>query len=547
MRNSRLIVPAAGTTPMELRSAPGHRHEISDDLLREASQRLGIMSLLGAVLWTVGTAAGHLSYHAMHPAAEWLRLDSTDGIAAASIAISLALYFYTRHTRRDPRRVLDLGLVYLVVMGLALGLMIHTGVEPGDTPSANALLIRPEISWIGVVVLITAAIVPSTPGKMAIAGLIAVSMNPVAMLHIRSQGHWDFLRWTDVLLMHYPDYILVGVGVLISRVVATLGHQVSKARELGSYHLGELLGRGGMGEVYRATHRMLARPAAIKLIRPEALVSTGDGEGAQMAIRRFRREAEAAANLRSPHTVEVYDFGVREDETLYYVMELLDGMDLETLVRQSGPLPASRAIYLLRQVCESLAEAHAEGLVHRDIKPANIHVGRVALRHDFVKVLDFGLVKSSHARPGGAAAAREYSLATAAGLTPGTPAYMAPEMALGETVDGRTDLYALGCVAYYVLTGHLVFEAETPFQVIARHLQNDPEPPSQRTTNPVPPELDALVLRCLAKSPADRPQTATELDDALGALAIAPWGEADARAWWASSKTEPLYLPDDVS
>src|SRR5512132_144133 len=153
MRNSRLIRPASASTPAELRTAPGHRHEISDDLLREASLRLGIMSLLGAVLWTIGTAAGHLSYHAMHPAdAGWLRLDSTDGIAATSIAISLALYFYTRHTRRDPRRVLDLGLVYLVVMGLALGLMIHTGVQPGDTPSANALLIRPEISWIGVVV-----------------------------------------------------------------------------------------------------------------------------------------------------------------------------------------------------------------------------------------------------------------------------------------------------------------------------------------------------------------------------------------------------------
>src|SRR5207249_11916746 len=157
-------------------------------------------------------------------------------------------------------------------------------------------------------------------------------------------------------------------------------------------------------------------------------------------------EAEAAANLRSPHTVELYDFGVTEDDTLYFVMELLDGMDLESLVRKHGPVPPNRAIHIVRQVCESLEEAHAQGLVHRDIKPANIHVGRLGLTHDFVKVLDFGLVKSAEGP------IDELSLATAAGATPGTPAYMAPELVLGETVDGRADLYALGCVAYFLLT-----------------------------------------------------------------------------------------------
>src|SRR5262249_16796782 len=167
--------------------------------------------------------------------------------------------------------------------------------------------------------------------------------------------------------------------------------QVAHAREMGSYRLGERLGSGGMGEVYKATHRMLARAAAIKLFRPEMLGQ--NAAAAQLAATRFRPEAEAAASLRSPHTLELYDFGVTEDQTLYYVMELLDGMDLETLVRTKGPVPAARAIYILRQVCESLEEAHARGLVHRDIKPANIHVGRLGLRHDFVKVLDFGLVK----------------------------------------------------------------------------------------------------------------------------------------------------------
>ena len=198
------------------------------------------------------------------------------------------------------------------------------------------------------------------------------------MLWARAQGYWDFGPASNALLMHYPDYLLVGVAVVISHVVTTLGRQVAKAREMGSYQLGELLGRGGMGEVYKATHRMLARPAAIKLIRPEML-GGNDPAVAARAIARFRREAEAAAQLRSPHTVDLYDFGVTDDQTLYLVMELLDGMDLESLVRQHGPMPAARVIHVLRQVCDSLEEAHARGLVHRDIKPANIHLGRVGL------------------------------------------------------------------------------------------------------------------------------------------------------------------------
>jgi serine/threonine-protein kinase len=220
---------------------------------------------------------------------------------------------------------------------------------------------------------------------------------------------------------------------------------------MGSYKLGELLGTGGMGEVYKATHRMLARPAAIKLIRPEVIASST--ETSELAIRRFQREADVAARLRSPHTVELYDFGVADDDRLYFVMELLEGMTIEKLVRTTGPVPAGRAIYMLRQVCESLEEAHASGLVHRDIKPANLHVGRVGLHDDFMKVLDFGLVKAVDRQEDG------LTLATQANLTPGTPAYMAPELVNGATIDGRADIYALGCVAYY-----LVFEAGTIMQ-----------------------------------------------------------------------------------
>ncbi len=329
--------------------------------------------------------------------------------------------------------------------------------------------------------------------------------------------------------MHYPDFILVGAAVVISHVVTKLGQQVTRARAMGSYQLGELLGRGGMGEVYKATHRMLARPAAIKLIRMEMLGAV-DEEAAKLAVTRFRREAEAAADLRSPHTVELYDFGVTGDGTLYLVMEFLDGMDLETLVREKGPLSAGRAIHILRQVCDSLEEAHARGLVHRDIKPANIHVGRVGLRHDFVKVLDFGLVKEF------SSVSAEHSLATIPGqMALGTPAYMAPELALGEPVDGRADIYALGCVAYFLITGQIVFEAEKTFQMIAKHLQTPPIPPSERTDRPVSPELERLIMKCLAKHPRERPQSAAELQQALGWISADAWGEKQAEQWWAAN------------
>jgi serine/threonine-protein kinase len=514
--NPHLIGPTLGSTPAQL----GRGRAIPTDLLREACTRLGIMSLLGATLWALGTTSYHLALRAMNRESPgWLHLQAMDAIAGASVLASLAVFFYTRRTDRDPRFILDLGLGYMVFTAFGIGISWHWQTLPQNWH------VMPQITWIGASVLIFAAIVPSTPGKTLVAGLIAAAMNPLGMLVARARGMWDFGPATNVLLMHYPDYLMVGVSVVISHVVTGLGREVAKAREMGSYRLGELLGRGGMGEVYHACHRMLARPAAIKLIRPEVL-GTRDGETAQLAIKRFRREAEVAASLRSPHTVELYDFGITDDETFYFVMELLDGMTLDALVRRHGPVPAPRAIYILRQVCESLEEAHERGLVHRDIKPANIHVGRLGLQHDFVKVLDFGLVKSV-AGPTG-----EHSLATAAGLTPGTPAYMAPEMALGDTVDGRADLYALGCVAYYLLTGTLVFEADSGLQMMAKHLRAEPVPPSQRTALPIPAALERLVLACVAKKPEDRPRGAAELARALSDIEGERWSEERAAEWW---------------
>jgi serine/threonine protein kinase len=366
-------------------------------------------------------------------------------------------------------------------------------------------------------------------------------MSPISMLIARARGIWDFGSPIDALLMHYPDYMLVGVAVVISKVVTKLGQQVTKAREMGSYQLGELLGRGGMGEVYKAKHRMLARPAAIKLIRAEML-GAADDETARLAITRFRREAEAAANLRSGHTVELYDFGVTADDTLYLVMEYLDGMDLETLVRETGPLSPGRVTYILFQVCDSLEEAHSYGLVHRDIKPANIHLGRVGRKHDFVKVMDFGLVKEV------ADVGPDVTLATIPGqMALGTPAYMSPETVLGETVDGRADIYSLGCVAYFLLTGELVFGGEKTVNMIANHLQSAPVPPSQRTTQSIPPALERLIMKCLAKDPSNRPQSASELSEALSWVPADAWGEKQASEWWGHNSAALLATSSDFT
>jgi serine/threonine-protein kinase len=282
-----------------------------------------------------------------------------------------------------------------------------------------------------------------------------------------------------------------------------------------------------MGEVWRAEHHSLARPAAIKLIRPEALAG-GSADGATVS-RRFEREAQATAQLKSDHAIGLYDFGQQEDGTLYYVMELLEGVDLERFVQRFGAMAPGRVVHVLRQCCHALAEAHAGGLVHRDIKPANIYLCRHGLEVDYVKVLDFGLVKtqSTEAMPDFDAKL------TAPNSVTGTPAYLSPESALGEAVDQRTDIYALGCVAYWMLTGRYVFTGDSSIQIVARHVNTAPVPPSRYSAFDISPALDELVLACLRKKPSQRPATARELCDRLGRCEVeSAWTREDARQWW---------------
>jgi DNA-binding NtrC family response regulator len=288
---------------------------------------------------------------------------------------------------------------------------------------------------------------------------------------------------------------------------------------LGHYRLIEILGMGGMGEVWRARHELLARQCAVKLIRTDML-----GESSREAVtERFRREAQTIANLSSPNTVRLYDFGVSETGSFYFVMELLDGMDLVTLVDAYGPLPPERVVWVLRQACRSLGEAHEAGLLHRDIKPHNLFVCRLGLDFDVVKVLDFGLVKSLRGD--------DPNLTTEGGLA-GTPAYMPPERILGGAVDERSDLYSLGCVAYWLLTGRAVFPGDTTSMLMA-HAQKVPEPPSKTTGIAIPERLEQIVLACLAKAPENRPQSALELWRQLGEVPLEnPWTIERAESWW---------------
>lgn len=353
---------------------------------------------------------------------------------------------------------------------------------------------------------------------------------------------------------------------------------VARAQELGSYRLVEMLGKGGMGEVWRAEHRLLVRQAAIKLI------SMGDDAGLNQGEiqERFRREAQSLATLRSRNTIELFDYGVTADGTCFYVMELLDGMDLESLVETHGPQPAARVIDFLIQACNSLAEAHDAGLVHRDIKPANLYICRVADEVDVLKVLDFGLVRAAvhqssvrppatrartarneaesgvHAGPGrsspsdaqatsGINASADRAPAddaggerlTQVGQAMGTPAYMAPEQALGYELDGRADLYALGCIGFFLLSGRLLFERNGSLPMMMAHITDPPPEFKNRITNYLPAELAAVLMQCLAKKPHDRPSDARALAAALKAIPIPQaheWTEAQAQAWWATRK-----------
>jgi serine/threonine protein kinase len=529
----KVMAPRAPTPVPKVRGTGRMTSRLPDDLLAEQIQRLSVFSAVVAGLWGFGLAMDTVIVPLLlGPRAPRFAVV----IEICAVAVSVVMFLYFRRSGTTCEAKVDVGLGYMIANAVGIALL-NTLAMAGNLPMG------PQVSWIAVLILVFSMISPAKPIPMLMASLVAASMDPL-MTWLAYWRGLPALPPLTALLHYFPNFTCALVAMVPSHLFHRLGRRLREAQDLGSYQLVELLGQGGMGEVWRAQHRLLARDAAIKLVRPEVL-GAGSEADTRLVLRRFEREARATAALTSPHTIHVYDFGATNDGNFYYVMELLSGRDLESFVRDFGPMAASRAIFLLRQVCHSLADAHARGLVHRDIKPANIYLCRMGLEYDFVKVLDFGLVKDRKRSSG-------QTLATFDHHTTGTPAYMAPEIILGDAdVDRRADVYALGCVAYYLLTGQLVFEAETPMKMLMQHVQAIPVPPSQRTELPIPPEMDAIVLACLQKDPNKRPQNAEELLRlAWGCKACDTWNNELATLWWQQHLPEltgPLIGEDVTS
>jgi len=498
---------------------PGATTGLPTELVADQVRRLTVFATIGLAVWSFAFVLEIVLLPWLETG--WVTNWRAAGIEVAGMLGSAAAWLYLRRSQTSNQAKCDIG---IPVMLMHAGLIAVMNAWALDAPAADAADIgRP--SWTALLIVIYAMIAPSTPRRMLAASLVAAALDPVAY-GIMALAGAPAPSTVQLLVMTWPSVACAFIAVVPAKIIQRLGRRLREAQDLGSYRLVERLGQGGMGEVWRAEHSLLARHAAVKIVRPEVLGARTDAE-AQTVLRRFEREAQATAGLGSPHSIQVFDFGMTREGTFYYVMELLTGCNLEALVRDFGPMPSDRTIFLLRQVCHSLADAHARGLVHRDIKPANIHVGRMGLDYDFVKVLDFGLVKFRDPSAG-----RE-TLTTADHRTSGTPAYMAPETILGEDVDRRADVYALGCVAYFALTGQLVFEAENSMKLLLQHLHATPVRPSERTELPIPRQLDDLVMACLEKDPARRPQDATELFRLACACSDCDtWSHARAEGWW---------------
>jgi tRNA A-37 threonylcarbamoyl transferase component Bud32 len=487
------------------------------DLVTEQGRRIVLFAGVAAFFWTFGLLMDGI----VLPATVGVQAPmATVVVELAAVVITFAHFVYLRFVHVMPSAECKAGVWVMLLNAVLITLLELTHLEMIAHAVAHP-------SWIAILILTAAMIMPATPRRTLIGSLVAASMGPIGMALIGATGR-AVPPLSTIVVLYLPNFIWAAVATLPSAMFQRLGRQIKEARALGSYELIEQLGAGGMGAVWRARHRLLAREAAVKLVKHEAL---GDTESAAQAqLRRFEREAQATAELQSQHSIRLFDFGAADDGSFYYVMELLNGRDLESLVKEFGPLPHERVTYLLRQACHSLAEAHARGMVHRDIKPANIFVCRMGLEFDFVKVLDFGLVQTR--RPDPSTVQTETAL-TAQKLI-GTPAYMAPEVILGrDDVDRRADVYALGCVAFYLLTGTRVFQDGSQMQVLVDHIHAQPVPPSSRAPAPFPREIDALVLDCLRKSPGDRPGDALALLQRIEACNLAGrWNNDQARAWW---------------
>ena len=417
--------------------------------------------------------------------------------------------------------------------------------------------ILPGVTWVVPIIIMFPLLIPTPPPlilKSSIACVMTVPIGTIISYYMAGQPDVNLATAIPVGL------ISPVVGAAIANIGAPLVYEMgayAKKSMAGNYKLSEKIGEGGMGVVYQAMHTLLKRPAAIKFILPERLEDRFGS--ADIAKQRFEREAAVLTQLRSAHTVEIYDYGIDDQGRFYYVMELLDGWDLWTLVNKFKAVPPARAAHLMAQLCESLGEAHDLGFVHRDVKPSNIMTCRYGREIDFVKVLDFGLMiprtEESELAPGAPHVAVPGPIMqtrlTRGTRAMGTPSYMSPEQIQRKTLDGRSDIYAVGCVAFWLLTAQEVFGDGTEEERRTRHLEDAPPRLSQVATQAIPARLEEIVLSCLAKDPNRRPQDADKLAKAFESSAGSGWHSA--RAWWTENTpgnlggpiSRPLVTGDD--
>jgi eukaryotic-like serine/threonine-protein kinase len=506
----------------------------SSEFLASTRHRLGVMCM--AVMFGVLMAQGQNHLFAL--VLGWdleLDLSLLRASQAALFVVAGLLYWVVRSDAVSTGLALNAGLSFEVIGGFLLSF-------PFSYRALSADINVSELHWVCIWLTMFPLVVPTRPAKTLLVSLITASMPPL-IFALWALNHDATPTPRELAFAFAPNYFCALLALLPATLVYRLSVSLSEAQRsierLGSYRLVRKLGSGGMGEVWEASHELLARPAAIKLIRP-AHPGFVSEDRARRSLSRFAREAKVTAALSSPHTVSLFDYGTMKDGTFFYVMELLDGLDLEDFVDRYGPLPPNRVVHLLSQVCDSLAEAHRAGLVHRDVKPGNIFVCRSGLRHDFVKVFDFGLVFDKSAEDH-----EEEIRLTREGALVGTPGYIAPEVASHQQIDGRADIYSLGCVAFWLLTGGYAFEATSAIQMVIKQLSAEPEAPSERAAQEIPAALDELVLACLAKDPEERPPSAEVLGEWLRASISDHWTEEDAQRWWQDHLTSTPEAADE--
>jgi len=457
------------------------------------------------LLLSVASAVGRFSEHTLFSTGSLLHLFN-------SLLVG-ALWLATRRGKLGGR------VLHALDVGISLGLIGLWGLSGATLSDPMVGRFIALLSFI-VGFLARAIVVPSTARRTLAIGLVGTAMI-VAFGFARDEP--ESIVGSSIAAACWA-VSAVTIATLASHTIFGLRREVQKARVLGQYTLDAKIGEGGMGSVWRASHALLRRPTAVKLLPP--------GRMGEQAVKRFEREVQITARLTHPNTVAIYDYGRTRDGIFYYAMELLDGIDLERLVSANGPLPAERVVYVLLQVSGALAEAHDLGLVHRDVKPANILLSPRAHEHEFAKIVDFGLVKSIEATSQG-------SSMTGTNVITGTPLYMSPEaIEAPDSLDGRSDLYALGAVAWFLLVGRPVFEGPTAVSVCSQHLTSAPPLPSAVLRAPVPVELEEIVLWCLEKRRERRPTDARELRNRLEATGLAAsWTSERAAAWWQARRT----------